>query len=270
MNRKRKNTLKWQGIFVGLGFLLAISWYGAKAVLHSSLFNISQIDVEGELIHVTPEEIRLLSGVTLQDNLPFLAIKDVSKALLKHPWIKEVVIRKQLPNTLIITVWEHHPLALLEDEKLYLVDTEGIIFKQVEDEDCANLPLIKGFKVKKKRKEEGGEFVLEKDEKYLKMAVYLLKKSGVGYRILGRYGVNKIYLTEHQELALYLGGYNLTLYFNPGKEPEKKTKNTYSHLKKQFARAEKMLNQIYYSAQNFEAEYIILDYGPNRALVKFR
>lgn len=63
------------------------------------------------------------------------------------PWIKSVVIKRKLPNTLKIEISEYLPFAILKyDDTMHLIDENGIIIKIKENEKRAyyNLLIVAG------------------------------------------------------------------------------------------------------------------------------
>ncbi|MGB5984170.1 MAG: FtsQ-type POTRA domain-containing protein [Desulfobacterales bacterium] len=78
----------------------------------------------------------------LSVNLPM-----IRKRLLAHPWIAQAQVRRELPDTIVLTVSEHQPLAVIDLGKRFLVNQEGEIFKALQAEDPQTLPLVQGLNV---------------------------------------------------------------------------------------------------------------------------
>jgi cell division protein FtsQ len=61
------------------------------------------------------------------------------------PWVQDVTVTRQLPDTIVISVQERRVRALVSLDRLYYVDDQGVPFKAVEPEERPNLPVITGF-----------------------------------------------------------------------------------------------------------------------------
>lgn len=90
-----------------------------------SVFPVEHIAFAGNK-HLTDDELRILAQVHLNESLVMISNKKVSQQLLKSPWIKSVNIRKDFPDTLLLTIQETEPFALLDmHEHLFLIDENG-------------------------------------------------------------------------------------------------------------------------------------------------
>ncbi|OGP63966.1 MAG: hypothetical protein A2169_12465 [Deltaproteobacteria bacterium RBG_13_47_9] len=78
-------------------------------------------------------------------NLFTLKLKEVANRLVVHPWIEQVQVRKVFPNKIWIQIEERKPIAILQLEELYYIDTKGVIFSPVGDRDPYNYPLLTGL-----------------------------------------------------------------------------------------------------------------------------
>jgi len=69
----------------------------------------------------------------------------VAKRLELHPWIEQVKMRKVFPNKIWIQIEERKPIAILQLEEPYYIDTKGVIFSPVGDRDKYNYPFLTGL-----------------------------------------------------------------------------------------------------------------------------
>ena len=127
---------------------------GVSAWLYSrplkSLFPVQQIVFNGNR-HLSDDELRTLAGVHSHDSLIMLSSSKISRQLLKSPWIRSVSIRKDLPDTLSLTIKESEPFALLEMNKhLFLVDEQGKLLEELRENSTPFLPVITGDPYKEK------------------------------------------------------------------------------------------------------------------------
>lgn len=94
---------------------------------------------------VLQETLLPLIGVEGTPNLFALRLKEVTKRLESHPWVEYVGARKVFPNKILIQVKERKPIAILQLEELYYIDSKGVIFSRVGDRDRYNYPFLTGL-----------------------------------------------------------------------------------------------------------------------------
>jgi cell division protein FtsQ len=136
-------------LVAGAGILCAIggtAWASYRFVTTSPRFAITKIEVRGNE-HLATETI--LAGVSARvgDNVFATNLDALADELRVNPWIANADVRRELPHTLVISVREHAPAALVQLGGLYLVDDEGHPFKRAElaAEDGAGLPIVTGL-----------------------------------------------------------------------------------------------------------------------------
>jgi cell division septal protein FtsQ len=78
-------------------------------------------------------------------NLFSVQLKDVVKQLESHPWVEQVRVRKVFPKKILIQIEERKPMAIVQLEELYYIDTRGEIFSPVGEKDEYNYPYLTGL-----------------------------------------------------------------------------------------------------------------------------
>ncbi len=127
-----------------LSFFLFIGHWVYIHLLSDSYFRLSEVEVEGG--RKIPKETLL--SLTVMEGMPNLfsvKLKEVVKRLESHPWIDQVRVRKVFPHKIVIQVEERKPLAILQLDELYYIDTRGEIFTPVGDTDEYNYPYVTGL-----------------------------------------------------------------------------------------------------------------------------
>lgn len=107
-------------------------------------FKAENIIIEGnELI---PDE-EILKETQLYKGINILAINlsKTRKKLLTHPWIAEARVARVLPSEIHIIINEHKPFAILNLGRQFILNSEGEIFKEWEDSDPNDLPVVTGI-----------------------------------------------------------------------------------------------------------------------------
>ena len=122
-------------------------------------FRVDTITVTG-LSRYTAEEIRDASGIGIGENLLLLNKYTASGNITaKLPYIEEIRIHKQLPDTLQIEVKEcSTPIALVQDGSAWLISAGGKIVDQVDASEAENYPVLTGCSLL--APSVGGELVL--------------------------------------------------------------------------------------------------------------
>ena len=67
------------------------------------------------------------------------------KRLLAHPWISEAEVSREIPSGIHIRIKEHEPLAIIDINRKFLINNQGSLFKEWEDNDPVNLPVVDGL-----------------------------------------------------------------------------------------------------------------------------
>ncbi len=132
------------------GAVLAYRWATA-----SPTFELRTVHVSGTS-RATDAALVKLGGITLGTNLFVLDTNAIERALVAHPWVKDVRVRRRLPSTLSVEVTEHTPVAMMSLGDLYLVNAEGEPFKRVQAAEALDLPLLTGI--------ERDDFVAHREE----------------------------------------------------------------------------------------------------------
>jgi cell division septal protein FtsQ len=143
-------------IFVKLFFyLLFISAIGALAylLLWSSFFRISNliiVDDKGDIVTSEPmqnyirSEIRNKKSIILPgDNIFFINDRVVELSILKkYSYLKKVLITKEYPDKLRLTIQKRSPNAIWCIKSCLVVDDEGVVYENLKNVDASNLPVF--------------------------------------------------------------------------------------------------------------------------------
>jgi hypothetical protein len=126
-------------VVVGLGYAAYV------AIFSQSVFTVEQIVVRGDLHVLDEATVRHVAGVQKGDHLFHISMSSIQDRLRAHPWVREVAVRRKLPNTVWIYVSEREAMVLLNWDGFYLVDKSGNIFKQAEAKELEDLPVVSGL-----------------------------------------------------------------------------------------------------------------------------
>jgi cell division protein FtsQ len=102
--------------------VVAVRVYGAERVPQPELIQLAQIGRGMSLWRINVERVRM--------------------RLMRHPWIRDVLVRRAYPNEVEIIVYERHPYAMLESGSGYLIDGEGYVLSQALPAEASKLPRL--------------------------------------------------------------------------------------------------------------------------------
>ncbi len=107
-------------------------------------FRVRSVDVSG--IHRM--DSRPVFQIALDQKsmaMPLVDVAAIRGRLLHYGWVKDARVSRRLPDTLVIDIVERQPAALWQDEqKLSLIDAEGIVLDRVPISAMPDLPLLIG------------------------------------------------------------------------------------------------------------------------------
>jgi cell division protein FtsQ len=99
--------------------------------LSSPLFPVKEIVFQGNL-HLSEGELKNIAGINGNEDLVTLSAKALSSQLLGSPWIKDVSVRKEFPNRILIRLAEASPFAILETKgHTFLIDDRGRMLEEM-------------------------------------------------------------------------------------------------------------------------------------------
>jgi len=130
--------------FLGLGALSLALITGYQFLSSSSYFRLNNIVLAG-VSDDFREELIKISGIKEKENLLSIESSTIRKNIERHPWIKSVCLKKEFPHTLHITAESEEAVAMVILETMSFMDKEGIIFKDVESNDCIDFPVVTGL-----------------------------------------------------------------------------------------------------------------------------
>ncbi len=136
-----RHRLRWVAAIVAAAAVSALSLYGcyrlvkfaaAKIVRDNPRFAIAQIVVENDGA-LTPQQVVAFAGVSVGQNLLSLDLDRVRRNLELLPLVRQVEVRRVLPDKLFIRVNERIAVARLRGpaEAEFLMDRSGYVMKPI-------------------------------------------------------------------------------------------------------------------------------------------
>ncbi len=128
------------------GHRLPVVWISARGfVLNSPYFYVREIQVHGGA-KVGGSEIVAMAGLRHGMNMWKIDPAAIEEKVAKHPWVRRVLVRREFPRRVVIEVEERTPKAIVAMGKLYYVDSDGTVFKEVGEGEAVQFPLLTGIR----------------------------------------------------------------------------------------------------------------------------
>lgn len=108
-------------------------------VVHLPIFPLREVKVDGQLHHVSREQVKLIVAKHLKGNFFTLDLQKTRDAFEKLPWARKVSIRRRWPDKLEVVIEEHQAMARWST--VALVNTHGELFHAASSSD---LPIFYG------------------------------------------------------------------------------------------------------------------------------
>lgn len=137
MNQKIK-TLIFCLVFGLSGLLIPVVY---TFFSESSVLSIKTIQLKTGN-RAKPEELQLYLREFIGKPLYGVDLRQVVIVAQRHPWVASAVVLRQPPGTLEVDIVEREPVALMKQNKLLVLDTQGVAFKTAENETELSLPLV--------------------------------------------------------------------------------------------------------------------------------
>lgn len=135
-------------------------------------------------------------------NIFFLDLNDLKdKIELFHPEFKDIVLRRLLPNKLIVQGELRKPIAQIRSDRYYLVDDEGMILPNVRNFPDTELPIISGIGINLAKASSIAFSEFQKDKLYKAISLIGDVASNKG---LSEYKIKLVDITDPGNVSFFL------------------------------------------------------------------
>jgi len=135
---KKKELLGFMILLLGIITLSALAFRWHEALV------VEKVWVEGNEV-ITTDEIVKMSGIQFGQKSSAAESWALRLKMMNNAYIKDAIVRHELPDCVSITITERKPIALLQKGELLGIDEDGVILPHVVSAKLANLPVISGF-----------------------------------------------------------------------------------------------------------------------------
>ncbi|MCR5537308.1 MAG: FtsQ-type POTRA domain-containing protein [Succinivibrio sp.] len=102
---------------------------------------VRSVRVDGVLTQLTKRGLAHIAGRKCAGkNIVTLDVEELTQALKQDPWVAQVMVKKKMPDTLVISVVEHVPAAYWNDNGLYDAKAQVVFYPNLRK---FNEPLVK-------------------------------------------------------------------------------------------------------------------------------
>lgn len=137
---------KFSCLVVVLALISALFVFLYDNLLRSPYIRLERVVVLG-VDEAMKDELLEMAQLDFEMSLFAVNMDEVKEGLEKHPWVKSISLEKQFPHTLAIRVEREEPWAIVAGDKLRYMNRWGRIFKEVEDGDPIDFPIVTGIPV---------------------------------------------------------------------------------------------------------------------------
>lgn len=138
--RQRANRLLVA--YIALFFMLLLGVVYAQ----SPLSNVAVIHVEGNH-HIASQQIIQLSGITKQTSFWKVKKDEVEQRVKQHPEVKDVSVKKRIPNRIDIVIVERKRIAYILDKHSFLpILDNGKVLTHAKQAIPSDAPILVGWK----------------------------------------------------------------------------------------------------------------------------
>jgi len=135
----RPALLNWIATLLYALSVVAVIYAVLFVVVRLPIFPLREVRVDGQLSHVTRDQVELIVAKHLKGNFFTLDLVKTRDAFEKLPWARQVSVRRRWPDKLEVMIEEHQEMARWGT--VALVNTHGELFHAASS---ANLPIFYG------------------------------------------------------------------------------------------------------------------------------
>ena len=136
--------MKISGLTIALALTSVAFVVGYFTLIQAPYFQVKGVEVSG-CNRLKSSEILKIMGIKPGINILELNLKKISQDIKNHAWVDEVMIRRRLPDHLVVKIQEREPYVLINLGTLYYMDKSGIPFKRLDGSDNMDYPVVTGI-----------------------------------------------------------------------------------------------------------------------------
>ncbi|MBP6672556.1 MAG: FtsQ-type POTRA domain-containing protein, partial [Bacteroidetes bacterium] len=129
-------------VYFAVIILAALTAFGMKSRWQKHV-PVRQVVVDGVSVISKDEIVRLMK---LPPNVPMfeLDLSQLQRNILTNSFVEKVVIQRDAPASLRVTVEERKPAAILLSGELYYIASDGTVLPYIASNETYDIPVISG------------------------------------------------------------------------------------------------------------------------------
>jgi len=209
-HKKKKETQprsrrSFKGVVKFIFWTLLVALFGVSIVtfqymfVDSDSFSVKGLDVR---FYDDKNVLRRVDFSNIEDkdvlgaNIFLVDLKSFKDRLeLKHPELRDIIVRRALPNKLIVQARRRLPVAQVYGDRPYLIDKDGVFLMDAKN-SAEDIPLISGIRAIPSR---GSSVQKEKINK----ALFLIYALSVNKKLSG-YKIKTIDVSDGRNISFFL------------------------------------------------------------------
>jgi len=184
-------SLRFLLLLIGVISLSLLFIYLYEYLASSPYIRLEQVIVTGVNEDIKQDLIEI-SGLNSNSSMLSINLIEIKENMERHPWIKSVDLKKRFPHTLLINAEKETAAAMVLLDRLAYMDSSGRVFKDVEQEDDKDYPLITGISK-----------VGEIREKQLKTAATVLDLFRTETGAWSHRELSEIHISDNCDISVY-------------------------------------------------------------------
>ena len=228
-DNRKKDGWRWRRALLRVGCVLGVMLLGFVAyrvsgpmaiaavslrefILESQYFSVREIQVRGA-DKVSGDEVIAMAGLRRGMSIWSIELAAIEKKIGRHPWVRRVSVRREFPRRVIIDVEERTPKAIVAMRKLYYVDSDGVVFKEVGPGENVKFPLLTGLRPEQITAPDPA--TRKRIQDALRLSEMMVQRS---------HSLSEIHFAKPDRLVVYTTAYPIALHMGWGNWAEKLTK----------------------------------------------
>jgi cell division septal protein FtsQ len=228
-DNRKKDEGRWRRTFLRASGVLGVVLLGLVAyrvsgpvtiavislrefILDSPYFSVREIQVRGA-DKVSGQEVVAMAGLRRGMSIWSIDLAAIEKKIGRHPWVRRVFVRREFPRRVIIDVEERTPKAIVAMRKLYYVDSDGVVFKEVGPGENVKFPLLTGLRPEQITAPDPA--TRKRIQDALRLSEMMVQRS---------HSLSEIHFAKPDRLVVYTTAYPIALHMGWGHWTEKLTR----------------------------------------------
>ena len=107
-------------------------------------FTVRHVEPKG-LNHMQPMQVYAVAESQIGRAMPLVDLEGTRQQLLRYGWVKDARVSRRFPDTVVVDIVERRPAAIWQyNQRLTLIDHEGVVLEQIDLAAMPDLPLVIG------------------------------------------------------------------------------------------------------------------------------